>query len=170
MEKNITAKTVLLTPEQIEQRINTLAYRIYEDNISEEEIVIAGITKTGFQLAERISSVLRNISQVKIQTISVTLEKHSASPEVTLSGSKDVIRGKAIILVDDVLNSGKTMLFALKPFLDTDIKKIRTVVLIDRDHKSFPVAADFAGLTLSTTLKEHVTVELNGSASGAWLS
>jgi pyrimidine operon attenuation protein/uracil phosphoribosyltransferase len=80
------------------------------------------------------------------------------------------LQKKVIILVDDVLNSGKTMMYALKPFLAADIKKIRTVVLIDRNHKRFPVAADFTGLSLSTTLQEHVSVEFDKNGAAVYLS
>ena len=101
----------------------------------------------------------------------VKVDKHSQlNTDILISLNKDQLKGKVIILVDDVLNSGKTMMFALKPFLNADIKKIRTVVLIDRNHKRFPIAADFTGLSLSTTLQEHISVEFSTDGIFAWLS
>jgi pyrimidine operon attenuation protein/uracil phosphoribosyltransferase len=164
-------RTLLLNENQAVQRINRLAYQIYEDNAIEKDIVLAGIMKNGFSLCEKIAVVLRAISPITVVTAEVHVNKHSqVNDEVVVSISKDKFENKVVILIDDVLNSGKTMLFALKPFLAVDVKKIRTVVLIDRNHKRFPVAADFAGLSLSTTLQEHVSVEFTATGICAWLS
>lgn len=165
------SRTLLLDEKQVLQRVNRLAYQIYEDNSSEAEIVLAGIAKSGYLLCERIASALQKISPLKVILAEVVIDKHSQeSKEVKVSLPKAQLKGKVIILIDDVLNSGKTMMFALKPFLDAEIKKIRTVVLINRNHKRFPVAADFTGLSLSTTLKEHISVEFENGKTTAWLS
>ena len=174
MTKNITmneSRTILLNDKQVEQRINRIAYQIFEDNAMEREIVLAGIVKNGFQLCEKIASVIRSISPLNILMAEVKVDKHSqVNTDIIISLKKDQLKGKVIILVDDVLNSGKTIMFALKPFLEADIKKIRTVVLIDRNHKRFPIAADFTGLSLSTTLQEHVSVEFTSDGIFAWLN
>lgn len=163
--------TLLLDEKQVSHRINRLAYQIYEDNSKETEIILAGIVKNGFQLAEKIAAVLKTISNLKITLTEVIVDKHSqVNKEITVSVSKSVLQGKVVVLVDDVLNSGKTMMYALKPFLDADIKKIRTVVLIDRNHKRFPLAADFSGLSLATTHQEHVSVEFDNGKITAWLA
>lgn len=164
-------RTLLLNGKQVEQRINRLAYQIYEDNANENEIVLAGIMKSGYQLCEKIASAIRNISPLNVLMAEVHVDKHSqVNTDIFISLKKDQLFGKVVILIDDVLNSGKTMMFALKPFLDADIKKIRTVVLIDRNHKRFPVSADFTGLSLSTTLQEHVSVEFTTNGIFVWLS
>jgi len=164
-------RTILLDEKQVVQRINRLAYQIYEDNASEKEIIIAGIMKSGYQVAEKIAAALKSISPLKVQLAELHINKHSQFDEkITVSIGSEHFTGKSIVLVDDVLNSGKTMLYALKPFLAADIKKIRTVVLVDRNHKRYPISADFAGLSLSTTMKEHVSVEFKGNAAQAWLS
>ena len=164
-------RTPLLDEKQVKQRINRIAYQVYEDNALEKEIVIAGIMKSGYQLAERIASILSEISPIKILLAEVHINKHShVNTEISLSIDRKLLQGKVIILVDDVLNSGKTLIYALKPFLEADIKKIRTVVLIDRNHKRFPIAADFTGLSLATTMKEHVTVDFDSGKPQAWLS
>ena len=166
----IETKTLLLNEKQVAQRIDRLAYQIYEDNASEKEIIIAGIMKSGYQFAEKIAETLRKISPLKVQMVEIHINKHSQqNDDISISLSKEKLESKVIILVDDVLNSGKTLMYALKPFLSFDIKKIRTVVLIDRNHKSYPVAADFTGLSLSTTLKEHVSVEFGPGGAIAWL-
>ena len=164
-------RTLLLNGKQVEQRISRLAYQIYEDNAMETEIILAGIVKSGYQLCEKIASNIRTISPLNVILTEVKVDKHSQlNTDILISLNKDQLKGKVIILVDDVLNSGKTMMFALKPFLNADIKKIRTVVLIDRNHKRFPIAADFTGLSLSTTLQEHISVEFSTDGIFAWLS
>ncbi len=167
---NADPRTLLLDGKQIRQRIDRLAYQIYEDNATEKEIILAGIVNSGYQVAISLKRALENICELKISLAEVQLDKHSQNSKVTLSVRRDDLQGRVVILIDDVLNSGKTMMYALKPFLDADIKKIRTVVLVDRNHKRFPVAADFTGLSLSTTLKEHVSVEFDNEGAKAWLS
>jgi pyrimidine operon attenuation protein/uracil phosphoribosyltransferase len=165
------SRTLLLNDRQVSQRINRLAYQIYEDNPGEQEIVVAGIIKSGFQFAEKLSDALQKISPLKVLLVEVNLDKHSQTrTDISISVEKEKLTGKVIILVDDVLNSGKTLMYALKPFLEADTKKIRTVVLVDRNHKRFPISPDFSGLSLSTTLHEHVTIEFSPEGIQAWLS
>ena len=165
------SRILLLNDKQIRQKINRLAYQIYEDNATENEIILAGIMKSGFQLCEIIATIIISISPLKVIIAEVHIDKHSkVNTDVSISINKDQLNDKVVILIDDVLDSGKTLMYSLKPFLASDIKKIRTVVLIDRNHTRFPVSADFAGLSLSTTLKEHVTVEFTSSEICAWLN
>lgn len=156
------SKTQILTAHQIRQRIQRLAWQVYEDNAGEKEIILAGIVHTGHQVALRLADALRAISPLQVTVITVKIDKHQQiAGTVDLSVSGDEITGKVVILVDDVLNSGKTLLYAMKPFLQLDIRKLRTVVLVDRNHRRFPTTADFSGMTLATTLKEHISVEEN---------
>jgi pyrimidine operon attenuation protein/uracil phosphoribosyltransferase len=165
------SRILLLNEKQVMHRIDRLAYQIYEDNSDEKEIILAGIIKSGFQLCEKIAESLVKISPLKVELAEVYINKHSQlAADISISLKPADLPGKVVILIDDVLNSGKTMMYALKPFLAADIKKIRTVVLIDRNHKRFPVAADFTGVSLSTTLKEHISVEFNAEGVSAWLS
>lgn len=166
-----STNTILLSSKQIQQRIDRIAYQVYEDNTEEKEIIVAGIRSTGYQVAEMLSAVLKKIAPFKIQLIDVQLDKHSQTMSeirIPLTGAQ--LQGKVIILVDDVLNSGKTMMYALKPFLAADIKKIRTAVLVDRNHRRYPIAADYVGHSLATTLQEHVTVEIENGKASAILS
>jgi len=164
-------KTILLNHKQAMQRINRIAYQIYEDNASEKELIVAGILSSGYEVAKLLSEVLQEITPFKIHLLEVKLDKHSqVASAIKLSLESSLLPGKSIVLVDDVLNSGKTMMYALKPFLESDIKKIRTVVLVDRNHRRYPIAADYVGLSLATTMQEHVTVEFGNQEINAFLS
>ncbi len=165
------SSTLLLDQKQIEHRLNRLAYQIYEDNIGENEIILAGIIRNGYLVAERLAEILKKISGLSVRLVEVHIDKKSqVEQEIVISMRREELNGKVIILVDDVLNSGKTMMYALKPFLNADIKKVRTVVLVDRNHRRFPIAIDFSGLTLSTTMQEHVSVEFDKEKATAILS
>jgi len=163
-------QTLVLDSHQIEQKISRIAWQIYEDNSGEKEIILAGILSSGYTVAEKIAAALEKISPLKIQLVSIKINKHSHhDEEVKISIDQSALKDKIVIVVDDVLNSGKTMMYALRPFLSADLKKLRTVVLVDRNHKRYPISADFAGLSLATTLKEHVSVVLNNGSSGVYL-
>lgn len=164
-------QTLVLDKKQIAQKINRIAWQVYEDNFSEKEIIIAGIAKTGFLLAQRIATVLEKISPLKVRLTKIILDKENpliCNTEPKLAAKE--LKGKIVVLVDDVLNSGMTLTYSLGPFLDADVKKIRTVILVDRSHKRFPIGADFTGISLATTLQEHVTVDLDGKADSVTLS
>ena len=164
-------RTLLLDNDQIDQKINRIAWQVFEDNADEQEIFIAGILNSGFAVAGKIAAALQKITTFKVTLLTIKINKHSQhDEEVTISASTDSLKNKTVIVVDDVLNSGKTMMYALRPFLSTDLKKLRTVVLVDRNHKRYPVAADFTGLSLATTLQEHVSVVLDDASCGVYLS
>lgn len=164
-------RTTILHAGQTEQRIQRLAWQLYEDNYTEEEILLVGILQNGYPLAERIAKVLRQIAPFRVQLFSLKIDKHSQEAgDPVISPELPPLQGKVVILVDDVLNSGKTLMYALKPFLRSDIRKLRTVVLVDRNHRRYPIAADFVGLSLATTLHEHVQVTFSGDQAIAELS
>lgn len=165
-------QVLILDKKQIQQKINRIAYQILEDNFGEKSLVLAGVWERGYKLAVRLQQVLEEISDFKITLLRVDLEKESrklvANTDLPESDWKDQV----IILVDDVLNSGKTLAYGLGVFLNTPHKKIRTVVLVDRSHKIFPIATDFVGLALSTVLKERVDVimDVAGEEDRVYLS
>ena len=164
-------KTLLLNARQIEQRINRIAYEIYEDNSDEKEIIIAGIANGGLVFAKQLEKVINKICDLKTQLVKLTLDKENPvvnSIEPALAAG--ALKNKVVIVVDDVLNSGKTLMYSLRPFLEADIKKIRTVLLVNRDHKRYPVGADFVGITLSTTLQEHIAVVLERGNESVYIS
>lgn len=165
-------KILILDPHQIQQKINRIAHQILEDNFEEEEIILAGVVSRGYRLAQRIEKVLLQISDLKIRMVSLELNKDSSKLESSINIPISECENKVIILIDDVLNSGRTIAYGLGVFLNIPLKKLRSVVLIDRSHKNFPVATDFVGLELSTVLKEHVDVVLdeNGEEDAVYLS
>ncbi|MBL0328816.1 MAG: phosphoribosyltransferase [Bacteroidetes bacterium] len=164
-------KTLILNGKQIEQKINRIAYEIYENNHSEKEIIIAGISDNGYIFAKRLASVVEKISSIKIKLIEIKIDKENPlAKEIKISLSDKELKNKVIILADDVLNSGKTLIFGAKPFLIAPVKRLTTVVLVDRGHNRYPIKADFVGLSLSTTLQEHITVDLKKGKESVYLS
>lgn len=156
------SRTQILNSKQIQQKINRIAYEIYENNYGEKEIIVAGIANNGYLLAKRIVDVLKTISPLKITLIEIVIDKKNPlAKEIEIELTDKELKNKVIVLIDDVLNSGKTLIFGAKPFLSSPIKQLTTVVLVDRGHNRYPIKADFVGLSLSTTLQEHVTVELD---------
>lgn len=157
LDKNVAAK-----------KMQRMAYEIAENNINETEIILAGIRNSGSVMARNIQKGLAAFPNIKTSLLEISLDKKMPD-EVTLSSSID-LTGKVVILVDDVANSGKTLTYALKPFLAFHPKKIQTLVLVERTHKAFPVQADYVGLSVATTLEEHIYVEVEGEEiSGAYL-
>jgi pyrimidine operon attenuation protein/uracil phosphoribosyltransferase len=154
-------KLLILNHQQIQQKIDRIAYQILEDNFEEEEIVIAGILSQGSVIAQRIKKVLDGIAPFKSTMINIKLDKDSSTLQFTADTDIAECSNKVVILVDDVLNSGKTLAYGFGVFLDVPLKKLRTVVLVDRNHKSFPVSTDYAGMALSTVIKQHVYVSLS---------
>lgn len=155
------SQLLILDKKQIQQKINRMAYQILEDNLNEKEIVLAGIWDRGYKLAIRLKDVLTQISELKITMLRIDLEKDNSRLVATTDIETAKVKNKVIILVDDVLNSGKTLAYGFGVFLNTPHKKIRTVVLVDRSHKIFPIATDYVGLEMATVLKEHVDVVLD---------
>jgi pyrimidine operon attenuation protein/uracil phosphoribosyltransferase len=154
-------KLLILNKKQIEQRIDRMSYQILEDNLEEKEIIIAGIVDKGYIIAKRLKSVLESISEIKITLMKIEVNKEISHLEANTDLDLAIATNKVVILVDDVLNSGRTLAYGLGVFLDIPLKKLRTLVLIDRSHRNFPVSPDFTGLELATILKEHVDVVLD---------
>ncbi|MBD1394341.1 phosphoribosyltransferase family protein [Mucilaginibacter glaciei] len=151
-------KILILNSTQIQQKIDRIAYQILEDNFDETEILIAGILPRGNHIAQRLKTVLDRIAPFTSKLLVIELKKDSTSLDAQINFDIEECSNKVIVLVDDVLNSGKTLAYGFGVFLDVPLKKLRTVVLVDRNHKNFPVTTDFAGVALSTVIKEHVDV------------
>ena len=164
----VDQKKYILSKEVVEKKLRRMAYEILENNIDEKEIILAGVRESGSVVAKVIQQMLGEISSIKTELITITLDKKEPT-DVSLSRSID-LNGKVIILIDDVSNSGKTLLYALKPFIEFHPKKIQTLVLVERTHTSFPVRPDYVGLSIATTLQEHIFVEVKGEVvTGAYL-
>ena len=163
-----TQKNYILSKEVSEKKLRRMAFEILENNIDESGIILAGIRESGSVVARVIQKMLSEISSIKTELITITLDKKQPA-EVSLSKKID-FNNKVIILIDDVSNSGKTLLYALKPFIEYHPKKIQTLVLVERTHTSFPVRPDYVGLSIGTTIQEHIFVEVNGEeVVGAYL-
>lgn len=162
-------QNIILNHQEIEHKIRRIAYQILETYADEKEIILAGITKNGFTLAKKINIVLNTISDLKVTLCEVTIDKQNPFNTITTSISKEVYSNKGIVLVDDVLNSGTTLVYGVKHFLEVPVKKFKTAVLVDRNHKKFPVKADFKGISLSTSSKEHVHVVFQEGNDYAYL-
>ncbi|WP_057939514.1 phosphoribosyltransferase family protein [Algoriphagus resistens] len=152
----------VLNHQQIKKKITRMAYEIYERNLNSKAVVFAGISGMGGTLAHLLATELKAISPLIIEQTEILLDKaHVASEEVQLSTAID-LQGKTLILVDDVLNTGKTLVYAMKPFLDEELYKMEIAVLVNRSHGLFPIRPDYTGFELSTTLNEHIKVDFSG--------
>ena len=161
-------KNYILSPETASRKLRRMAYEILENNFAEKEIILAGIRVNGSVIARNIQALLKEISTLSTELLTVNLNKQKPQ-RVTLDKELS-FDNKVVLLIDDVSNSGKTLLYALKPFLEADPKKIQTLVLVERRHNTFPVKPDYVGLSVATTLQEHIIVEVEGDqVKGAWL-
>ncbi|TDS57268.1 phosphoribosyltransferase family protein [Myroides indicus] len=163
-------KNIILTQEQIKFKTKRIAYQIYETFVDEDEIVIAGIANSGFIFAQKIAEALQEISQLKIQLCEVRIDKQNPINPIETSLQPANYQNKAVVLVDDVLNSGATLIYGVKYFLEVPLKKLKTAVLVDRNHKKYPVKADFKGISLSTSLLEHIQVVFEKDDEYVYLS
>jgi pyrimidine operon attenuation protein / uracil phosphoribosyltransferase len=153
-------RVLILDNEQIKWKIKRMAYQLWEHNSNEESVTIIGIEGSGLAVARSLASLLKKISPLKVEVIGLKMNKRKPlSKEITIETD---LTGKAVILADDVANSGKTLIYALKPVLNFEVKKIMIAVLVDRKHKSYPVASDIIGHSVATTLQEHIEVETDG--------
>lgn len=152
---------LILDAHQIQQKIVRIAYQILEDNFEEDEIIIAAVLPSGGKMAARLKTILDEIANFKTTLVGLEIEKNSSKMEAEFSFDLEICHDKAVILVDDVLNSGRSLAYGFFVFRDIPLKKLRTAILIDRNHKRYPMTVDFAGMALSTVLKEHVDVVLD---------
>jgi pyrimidine operon attenuation protein/uracil phosphoribosyltransferase len=162
------SKNYILTGEVAEKKLRRMAYEILENNTDETGVILAGIREHGSVIAKCIQKILGEISSLKTELISLSLDKKKPK-EIKMEPQID-FNDKVVILIDDVSNSGKTLTYALKPFLQSHPKKIQTLVLVERKHTTFPVQPDYVGLSVATTLQEHIYVEVEGEdVKGAWM-
>lgn len=145
-----------------------MAFQIAENNAEETSIIVAGIVGNGTVVAEKLVAELKQIISIPISSVTIHLNKRAPLNAAVVPQQN--FQEKVLIVVDDVSNTGKTLLYALKPFLDVELKKAQTLVLVERSHKLFAVQPDYVGLSVATTLQEHISVEVEGDEiTGAWL-
>lgn len=162
-------QNIILNHLEIDHKIKRIAYQIYETFSEENGVILAGIASKGYVFAEKIEAILKTICDLEIILCEVVIDKQNPLNVITTSIPKEIYLNKSIVLVDDVLNSGTTLIYGVKHFLEIPVKKIKTAVLVDRNHKNFPVKADFKGISLSTSLKEHVHVVFESNNNHAYL-
>lgn len=166
--ETVQNRNCVLDKEAIKRKLKRMALQVAEQNSDTKELIVAGIAGNGEIVAKCLVENLAKLGTFQTSFVRIQLNKKELL-QVSLQPETD-LANKTVILVDDVANTGKTMLYALKPFLAASPKKIQTLVLVERSHKLFPVQTDYAGLSLATTLQEHITVETDGEeVSGAWL-
>ncbi len=162
-------KNIILTQQEIDHKTKRIAYQIYETFPDDTEVVLAGIASNGYLFAQKLAAELERISDIKVTLCEVTINKQQPLEPVQTSLPASEYANKSLVLIDDVLNSGTTLIYGVKHFLDVPLKKFKTAVLVDRNHKQYPVKADFKGLSLSTSLLENVQVVLDEKEQYAFL-
>jgi len=151
----------ILSSLQTSQKIRRIAFEIYEQNFLETSIIIAGIEGEGYAFASKLSNELRDISPLEVQLLELRFDKNIHHQSPILFDNAIVVENQVVVITDDVLNTGRTLAFALEPFLQVRMKKVQVAVMVDRSHHLFPVHADYVGYSLSTTISEHVEVVLS---------
>lgn len=154
--------TQILDKARTLQKVKRIAYEIFENNFDEQEIILAGIDGEGYVFAQLLQQNLQEISKLDVNIAKIVFDKTvECQPDIKLESDVDTFKNKIVIITDDVLNTGKTLAFCLRPFLSIPLKKLQVAVLVDRNYPKYPIAADYVGYSLSTTLSEHIKVVLS---------
>ena len=157
-------KTLILTDKQIQHKIKRIAFQILEVYDGEKDLIVAGISKKGYRFAQKLADNISSVSSIKPKLCEIKINKRNPSETPKFSLSEEELKDQTIILADDVLNTGSTLIYATKHLLETPLKELKTAVLVDRSHKKFPIKADFKGISLSTSINETVKVEFGETA------
>lgn len=157
-------RTLILTDKQIKHKIKRIAFQILEVYDGETDLIIAGIAENGYIFAEKIVENINAVSSVNPKLCKIIIDKKNPNLKPKLSRDESELKNQTIIVVDDVLKSGTTFIYAVKHLLDTPLKLLKTAILVDRNHKKFPIKADFKGISLSTSLHETVKVEFGDTS------
>jgi len=159
-------RTLVLDAANVNQKIKRIAYQIFENNFKEKVLVLAGIDGQGYSFAKLLARELEAIAAIETKVVRVKLDKLAPlQSDVELDCEVKELKKKCIVLIDDVLNTGRTLAFGMKPFLEIEIKKLEVAVLVNRSHTQFPVTPTYTGYALSTTLTDHVEVVLGKQAA-----
>lgn len=162
-------KKVILNDDQIRSKLKRISYQILETNLQSSELIIAGIESNGYLIAKELKKILNKLSNIEVTLCKVKINKKNPRKPIETSIGKEQYSNKSIVLVDDVLNSGSTLIYGVKHFLEIELLQFKTAVLVNRNHKKFPVKADFKGISLSTSMQSQVIIEFKGSKIEALL-
>ena len=161
--------SLILDQLNVDKKITRIAWEIYEDNTQNDSIYLIGICGRGEILASKLGEEISKISSIKVNLVVLNINKDNPI-EVNLSFDLKSLSNQVVILVDDVLNTGKTLMYSCQFLLTINLLKLNTVVLVERLHNSYPIKANYVGLSLATTLQNYVTVILEGNRKGVYLS
>lgn len=162
--------TLIVDSQTITHSTRRIAYQIYEANFNYKTLFVVGIAKSGVLYAESIITVLKEISDLEIHFIQLEINKNNPYLPIKTSDSIDQLKNQSVVLIDDVLNTGSTLMYAAKHLLEVPLKQLKTAVLVNRNHKNYPIKADFKGISLSTSINEHIEVNLNSEKKGVYLN
>ena len=149
-------KNIILNQNKKKKIVRRLAYQILESNINSTEIILIGIQQNGYNLSKIIFKELKAITKIKTELFFVKINKKSPLKNIVFECEKEYLKNKSIVLIDDVLNTGKTLIYCTKSLLDVELNSFKTVVLIDRNHKKFPIKVDYKGISVSTSIADHI--------------
>ena len=149
-------KNIILNQNKINKIVRRLAYQILESNINSTEIILIGIQQNGYNLSKIIFEELKAITEIKTELFFVKINKKYPLKNIVFECEKEYLKNKSIVLIDDVLNTGKTLIYCTKSLLDVELNSFKTVVLIDRNHKKFPIKVDYKGISVSTSIADHI--------------
>ena len=149
-------KNIILNQNKINKIVRRLAYQILESNINSTEIILIGIHQNGYNLSKFIFEELKAITEIKTELFFVKINKKYPLKNIVFECEKEYLKNKSIVLIDDVLNTGKTLIYCTKSLLDVELNSFKTVVLIDRNHKKFPIKVDYKGISVSTSIADHI--------------
>ena len=164
-------RSKILDVDGVNQKLIRLAWQVYENNLDNKEIIVVGVSERGLILANRLAPLITKISNINVKVAELNLDKDNPyNKEVVVDLQAEQYVNKVVVLVDDVLNSGKTLMYAAKHFLTVPLKRLAIMVLVDRNHNRYPIKADYVGISLATTLKEYINVNLKGTKQGIYLT
>ena len=151
--KKLAVQNLILDNSDIENKIQRIGLEILEDNIDQSKIILFGISDNGKLISQKLIDHINKISDIKIVLIDVIINNGSIS-----YNSKFDVLNESIIIVGDVSQTGKTLQMVISDLMLYNPSKIKTSVIINRDQTMFPVKIDYSGLSLSTSVNEHVDV------------
>lgn len=166
----VAENNLILEKKRLKQIVRRIAFQILEENYNEKVILIAGLEENGYTFAKFLEKELAEITQIPTRLVKISLDKQAKrQPDVSLDIPLHELKGKSVVVADDVLNTGRALMYSLRPFLENNVTKLKTAVIVNRDHKTFPVATDYVGYSLATTLKEHIEVNFSEKNYGVYL-
>ena len=154
------SETIILSASEIKSKLKRIAIEILENNFQEKEIVLLGIVDRGLFIAEFLAEEIRKENALKVHVGAIKIDKENQLKNAIKLSSDVELENKAVIIVDDVSNSGKTLFYALQPLMNINLKKLQVAVLVERQHKKFAVTPDYIGISVSTTLQEMIYVKI----------